>query len=88
MDVAVAFYSTATIALILGLTLLGVAVLRTGRWTGWYRFTPLACGLFLLLVVFPALFLPGYASNYAIGAWGICWLLLGLALLAESNGQS
>ncbi len=84
-DVAVAFYSTATMGLILGLILLGVAVLRTGRWVGWHRFTPLVCGLFMLLVVFPALFLPGYASNYAIGAWGICWLLLGLAQLADSN---
>ena len=87
MDAAVAFYSTATIALILGLTLLGVAVLRAGRWVGWYRFTPLACGLFMLLVVFPALFLPGYASNYAIGAWGVCWLLFGLALRVESAGE-
>lgn len=89
IDVAVAFYATATMAMILGLILLGVAVLRAGRWIGWYRFIPLACGLFMLLVVFPALlFLPDYASNYAIGAWGICWLLLGLALLAESNGRS
>ena len=29
--------------------------------------------------------LPGYAMNYAIGLWGVCWLLLGLALRAEAT---
>lgn len=83
-NVAVFFYSTSTLILILGLLLLGVAVLRAGRWTGWSRFTPLACGLYMLLILLPSLSLPGYASNYAIGIWGVCWLLLGLALKAEA----
>jgi len=80
MDTAVLFYSSATLAMALGLILTGVAVLRAGRWTGWRRFTPLACGLFIPLVLLPAFALPGYASNYAIGIWGVCWLLLGLSL--------
>jgi hypothetical protein len=88
MGVAVVFYSVATLVMILGLILLGVAVVRAGCWTGWYRFTPLACGLFMLLVVLPALSLPGYASNYAIGLWGVCWLLFGWSLLVEGAGQA
>ena len=80
MDTAVLFYGSATLALALGLILTGVAVVRAGRWTGWQRFTPLVCGLFIPLVVIPAFALPGYASNYAIGTWGVCWLLLGLPL--------
>ena len=80
MDTAVLFYGSATLALALGLVLTGVAVVRAGRWTGWQRFTPLVCGLFIPLVVIPAFALPGYASHYAIGTWGVCWLLLGLSL--------
>jgi hypothetical protein len=84
MDAAVVLFSLATLALAVGPILAGVAVLRARRWAGWQRFTPLACGLFVPLVLMPAFALPGFASNYAIGIWGICWLLLGLALRTEA----
>ncbi len=80
-----ALYGIATLAMMLGLILAGAAVLRVARWTGWHRFTLLACGLYIPLVLMPAFALPGYASNYAIGLWGVCWLLLGLALRAEAT---
>ncbi len=60
-------------------------MVRAGRWTGWRRFAPLACGLFIPLVLFPSFALPGYAMNYSIGLCGVCWLLLGLALRAEAT---
>ena len=84
---AVLFYSTATLALMLGLILAGVALLRTGRWTGWNRFAVLATGLFIPLILLPAFALPGYAPNYAIGLWGVCWLLVGLALRVEATRE-
>ena len=74
------FYATATLTMMVGLIAAGVAVLLAGRWGGWQRFAPLACGLFIPLVLTPAFALPGYAAHYAIGLWGGCWLLLGLAL--------
>ena len=80
-----ALYGIATLAMMLGLILAGVAVLRAGRWAGWHRYTPLACGLFIPLVMMPAFALPGTAANYAIGLWGVCWLMLGLALRAEAT---
>lgn len=79
METAVILYSVSTLAIMVGMILAGVATLRSGRWTGWQRFTPLACGLFIPLILLPAFALPGYASNYAIGVWGVCWLGLGLA---------
>jgi hypothetical protein len=85
MGTAVLLFSVATLAVMLGLIAAGAAVLRAGRWGGWRRLTPLACGLFVLLVLIPSFALPGYASNYAIGLWGVCWLLLGLALRAEAS---
>lgn len=84
MEAAVVFYSVSTLAIALGLIVAGIAVVRAGRWTGWHRLTPLLCGLFIPAVLLPAFALPGYASHYAIGAWGVCWLLLGLAMRAES----
>ena len=77
-------YPVATLALLLGLVLTGVAVLRAGRWGGWHRFTPLACGLYILLVLPLSFALPGLAMHYGLGAWGVCWLLLGVAQLAEA----
>ena len=77
-------YSVASLAMMVGLILLGIAVLRAGRWGGWHRFIPLACGLHIPLVMGPAFALPGYAANYAIGLWGVWWLLLGVSQLAEA----
>jgi hypothetical protein len=56
-------------------------VLRAERCAGWRRFTPLACGLFIPLVLLPSFALRGFAMHYALGAWGVCWLLLGLSML-------
>ncbi len=83
-----ALYGIATLAMMLGLILTGVAVLRAGRWAGWQRFTPLACGLFIPLVMLPSFALPGLAMHYAIAGWGVCWLLLGLALRAQTTRGS
>ncbi len=85
MGIADALYTIATVAMTLGLIAVGVAVLKASLWSGWRRFTPLACGLFIPLVLVPSFALPGFAMNYAIGIWGICWLLLGLALRTEAT---
>ena len=84
-DSAVPFYSAGALAQALGLILAGLAVVRAGRWSGWRRYTVLATGLFIPLILLPAFALPGYGANYAIGLWGICWLLVGLSLRAEST---
>jgi hypothetical protein len=84
-EAAVLLYSTATLAIMLGLILTGIAVLRTGQWEGWRRFTVLAAGVFIPLILMPAFALPGYAPNFAIGIWGVCWLLIGLALRTEAT---
>lgn len=88
MDVAIVLFSVATLAIVAGMMAAGIAMLRSGHWSGWRRYTPLLCGLFVLLVVLPSFGLPGYASNFAIGAWGFCWLLLGLALREELAGAA
>ena len=83
-----ALYGVATLALGLGPILAGVAVIRAGRWGGWRRFTLLACGLYVPLALLPSMALPGPAMNYAIGLWGVCWLLLGVALRSAATEAS
>ena len=83
-----ALFGMSALAITLGLILAGVAMVRGGRWTGSHRFTPLACGLYIPLVVGPAFALPGLLPHYAIGGWGVCWLLLGLAQRAEATPQA
>ena len=77
-------YGLGSLALMLGLILAGLAVMRAGVWHGWRRFTVMACGLYIGVVI-ASFALPGYASNYAIGIWGVCWIALGLALRAEAR---
>lgn len=83
-----ALYGISALAITQGLILAGVAMVRGGRWTGWHRITPLACGLYVPLVLLPAFALPDLWPHYAIGAWGVCWLLLGVAQLAEATPEA
>jgi len=83
-----ALLGISVLAITLGLILAGAAMVRGGRWTGWQRFTLLACGLYIPLVVLPAFALPGLLPHYAIGGWGVCWLLIGVRQLAEARPEA
>ena len=67
----------------LGMILAGVAVLRAGRWQGWWRSIPLLFGLYPFLLIMPFIFLTGTPNFVAIGGWGVLSLLLGVALRGE-----
>jgi hypothetical protein len=73
-----------TVLIGLGMGLAGFAVLRTHRWQGWARFVPLLCGLYPFVVIFPVFTLSGGPNFLVLAAWGLCWLLLGVALRAET----
>jgi hypothetical protein len=63
-----------------GMTLVGIAVLRGRRWGGWQRFTPLIVGVYPFVVMFPFIFITGEPSMLAIAGWGLTWCLLGYAM--------
>lgn len=63
-----------------GMTLVGIAVLRAGRWEGWRRFAPLLVGLYPFVAMFPFILITDEPSMVAISLWGLPWLLLGYAL--------
>lgn len=82
-DVANVLFGIGTLGLAVGLILVGIAAVRARQWKGWHRFTPLAAGVFLIAVVFPAFALPGRDFEFAIAIWGVCFVLLGVAMRTE-----
>jgi len=63
-----------------GMTLVGIAVLRARRWRGWQRFMPLLVGVYPFVTMFPFIFITEEPSMLAITGWGLPWLLLGCAI--------
>ncbi len=82
-DVANVLFGVGTLGLAVGLILAGITTFRTRLWKGWRRFTPLAAGVFLVVVVFPAFALPGRDFEYVVAVWGVCFVLLGVAMRSE-----
>jgi hypothetical protein len=68
-----------------GMTLVGIAVLRAKRWGGWERFTPLLAGVYPFVVMFPFIFITDEPSQLAIAGWGLPWLLLGYAIWTNAR---
>lgn len=79
-DIAVAMFGVAAPLLGAGMLAAGVAVARLGCWTGWRRFTPLACGLYVFVVLLPVFAISGGPNFAALTAQNLCWLALGVAL--------
>ena len=69
----------------IGLTAVGVAVLRRGTWTGWRRAVPLVSGLAVLGVLLPLQAVAPEAFLVGIGVWNLTLALLGVALARESS---
>ena len=76
------FYGIGTLGVTVGLFLMGLAVLRARRWSGWHRFTPLLAGLVFAVLVIPSLALNRDLA-YPIGLWGVCFLLMGISMREE-----
>lgn len=70
-----------------GLVLAGVGVLRARRWSGWRRFVPLSCGVYLLVVFVPVVISTGTDAGFliAVMGWGACLAALGLAVAQEAS---
>jgi len=76
----------------LGMVLVGIAVLRSGGWSGWHRFMPLLVGVWMFVVVTPLLITsgapPAPGPVLAIAGWDLCWALAAVAVLAETPDRA
>jgi hypothetical protein len=72
----------------LGLILAGVAIIRTGRWTGWRRYVTLALGLYVFVVMTPVIIAsggpPAVAALWTLAVWEVLWALIAVSVLAET----
>lgn len=75
----------------LGLILAGVAVIRTGVWTGWQRGITLALGIYVFVPMTPMIIASGGppAELALIGllGWEILWFLNATAVLTASTAE-
>jgi hypothetical protein len=73
----------------LGLILAGIAVLRTGLWTGWRRWVALALGVYVFAVLIPLVIAtggpPAYAAIAGLLVWQVLWVLIAVAVLVETE---
>ena len=72
-----------------GLVAAGVAVVRAGRWHGWQRFTPLAVGAYVFVVLIPVLIgsggPPSPAALWSIAGWDLLWMLVAVSALSAAE---
>lgn len=59
------------IILPVGMILVGIATVRAGRWPGWRRYVPLACDVYVVVLI-PLLF----SSIDKLGIAGFCFAFL------------
>ena len=78
-------YGAYTIVLGVAMLAEGLGVARGGVWQGWKRWLPLSLGVWLLVVVLPALALSFDAARWAMSAWLLLFALLGFVLTREDG---
>jgi hypothetical protein len=78
-------YGVFTILLGVALLAEGLGVARGGAWRGWKRWLLLSLGVWLLLVVLPALALSFDAARWAMSAWLLLFALLGFVLTQDNS---
>ena len=78
-------YGVASILIGVGLTLAGVAVARTSKWTGWHRFVALICGIAVFVIVIPGVFGPFLAGRLVLAVWMLMFAALGWTLYTRAR---
>jgi hypothetical protein len=83
-------YGVPMVLLGVGPVVAGIGALRTGLFAGPARWLLLALGVYVFVVMFPAVFGPMVAGRIAIGVWLLGFAALGLALRrwAQSSADS
>ena len=78
-----ALYGVASLAIGVGLVIVGAAVRRVGAWTGWRAWLPLALGVWVFVPMTPAIMAGFLPARLAISAWMLLYAALGWALASQ-----
>lgn len=78
-------YGIASTLIGLGMLAAGVGVLRTRAWSGWRRWTPLAIGIAVFVIVMPGTFSGFVLGRLSIAFWMLLFAALGWSLHVESR---
>ena len=76
----VSCFGVGTLLTAVGLIMAGTAALRSGVWSGWRRFAPLALGVWMVAMM-PLQFTP--ALPLAVGIYALAVMAFGLAMIRE-----
>lgn len=82
-----AVFGVASIASMVGFLLIGWATLRAGVWHGWHRYTPLATGVWLVVLTPVSLAAPDLLHG-GVGVYGLCLLAMAIALRTDATATA
>lgn len=75
----------------LGMILAGIAVIRTGLWSGWQRWVPLVLGIYVFVPMTPLIIVsggpPAPLGLVGLVGWEILWVLAAAAVLTASTAE-
>ncbi|MGH3366678.1 MAG: hypothetical protein ACRDOY_05700 [Nocardioidaceae bacterium] len=80
----VSCFAVGTLLTAVGLIMAGTATLRSGVWSGWRRYTPLALGIWMVAMM-PLQFTP--ALPVAVGVYALAAMALGLSMIIEGPSR-
>jgi hypothetical protein len=78
-------FQIGSVAMLVGMVMAGVGVLRARRWTGPGRFLPLITGLYV--VPLTMVIITTDAALAALAGYSVLWLLLGLSLYSVTRAS-
>jgi hypothetical protein len=71
-----------------GMLIGGAALLRSGRWSGWTRLTPLSVGAYPFVFIIPVFAATGERPpDVLIAGWGVAMALVGYAMTIQPSGH-
>lgn len=78
-------YGVSSVAIGIGWIVGGIAVIRSGRWSGWRSKVPLAIGVYVFVPMLPAMAAGFLPARLGITGWMLLFAALGLAIARRDD---